>query len=58
MAVVRTLQKFFLLICEYTVCKGLFDEITITRLPVGHTHEVETTELHDDAENILKDEVG
>ena len=54
----RTLQKFFLLICEYMVCKGLFDEITITRLPVGHTHEVETTELHDDAENILKDEVG
>jgi hypothetical protein len=32
-------NKLFLAYCEYIVASGLTDEIVISRLPVGHTHE-------------------
>jgi hypothetical protein len=38
--------KAVLLVCEYLISKGVFEEITISRLPVGHTHEVENDFLH------------
>jgi hypothetical protein len=32
-------SKVFYALCEYLVREGVFDDIEVARLPVGHTHE-------------------
>ena len=52
-------NKTFIALCEWLVAKGLTKTIILSRLPVGHTHEVEFRfdRLKDTVESIVDDKV-
>ena len=48
--------KAFLAMCEYLLHRNVFEEIVLSRLPVGHTHEVDLSCLHN-IDKLLSKEV-